>query len=195
MAAYTRVRDRSAGNSCDAALVLRARDGDIVAFDSLYRKYHKLIVCWVREWLRCESWVDEFTDQAIVVLRKELPGYRPDGASFCSWAYRVAKSATIKHARTLGLNRDEVAFDLLGEDALVDPMGPEDAYVAKRVREEVENLDFVQRAALRGPFYDGLSDEELADELHLPVRRVCYRRKQAKSVLRKRLSDVRCMSI
>jgi len=195
MAAYTKVRDRSAGNCRDIALVLRARDGDIAAFESLYLKYRKLIVCWVRTWLRYEEWVDEFTDDAINVLRSKLPEYRSERASFCSWAYRVARSAAIKHARVVGTKLAVVPIDLLMEDELPAFYGPEYDFLSSRVEEEVIRLEPEQRAAVYGYFYEGKTDDEIAEELHIPRRRVCYRRRQGLAVLRKRLSDVFFKSI
>jgi len=195
MAACTVIHDRTVGNRCDTALVLRARDGDIDAFNSLYHKDHKLIVCWVRSWLRYEEWVDECTDDAIAVLSRKLPQYRPERASFCSWAYRVARTAVIKHVRVLGISRVDVPIDLLMEDDLLAFFGPEFDFLSRRVEEEVKRLEPEQRAAVYGYFYEGKTDEEIAEELHIPRRRVCYRRKQGLVELRRRLSDVPFTSI
>jgi RNA polymerase sigma factor (sigma-70 family) len=196
MAACTVVRDRTADNQTDVDLVRRTNAGDRAAESELLTKYRAIFLGWAcRSFRKGNRWTEDYAQVATIKLHKVLNGYRPDLSPFWSWAHIVAKSAIFNFISEQASERNDVSLDELMDEAEPALLGPEEEHIFRRVREEVENLVPEQRAAVRGPYYDDLSDEELADRLHIPVRRVCYRRKQGKAVLRERLSDVLCMRI
>jgi RNA polymerase sigma factor (sigma-70 family) len=195
MAVSATVRDRTAENRSDTALVLRARDGDKAAEEELYYKYHTQFLCWIRRWLRHKEWAPDFADAAIAKLFEVLPQYKPELSAFSSWAFIVAKTNVIKLIHDLGTERNDVSADELLDEVLPALTGPEDDFVVSRVREEVAHLNGEQRAAVGGQFFEGRTDEELAAELSIPRRRVCYRRQQGLAAMRDRLSDVPFTSI
>ena len=196
MAACTVVRDRTADNQTDVDLARRVLAGDRAAESELLATYRAIFLGWSRRTFRKGNrWTEDYAQVATIKLFKVLNKYRPELSSFWSWAHIVAKSAIFTFISQQATERNDVSLDELMDDAMPALLGPEEEYIFRRVCEEVENLVPEQRAAVRGPYYDDLSDEEVADRLHIPVRRVCYRRKQGKAVLRVRLSDVLCMRI
>jgi RNA polymerase sigma factor (sigma-70 family) len=196
MVACTKVRDWTADDRTDVDLVGRALAGDRAAESELLTKYRAIFLGWVcRTFRKGNRWTEDYAQEAAIKLHKVLGDYRPERSPFWSWAHIVARTAIFTFISKQATERNDVSLDALMDDAVPALLGPEEEHIFLRVREEVENLTPEQRAAVKGPYYDGLSDEELADTLHIPVRRVCYRRKQGKVVLRERLSDVLCMRI
>jgi RNA polymerase sigma factor (sigma-70 family) len=195
MAAHALARERAAENRFDVALVLRVLAGDRAAEVELYHKYHTRFLNWIRRWLRHKEWADDFAEEAVIQLFQVLPQYRPELSSFSTWAHRVAYTKVMKCIRDLHTERDDVSADDLFLEFLPALTGPEDDYVASRLHEEVACLEREQRAAVGGPYFDGLNDTELAARLRMPRRRVCYRRRQGMAALRRRLKYVPFTSI
>jgi RNA polymerase sigma factor (sigma-70 family) len=195
MAAHANARDRSAENRRDAALVLRAVEWDEAAIAELYHKYHTQFYSWIRRWLRHKEWALDFADAAIAKLFENLHGYKPVMSAFSSWAFLVAKTSVIQHLHELGTERSDVPYDEMLADLLPALTGPGDDFVNRRLLEEVAKLEPEQRAAVVGFFFFGLSDEEIAEEQHIPRRRVCYRRHQGMAALKLGLSDIPFTSI
>jgi len=195
MSVTVTVRDRTAENRSDAALVMRALAGDEAAFDELLFKYRDKFLCWIRPWLRYNLWVDEFADEAIADLVEVLCQYKPELSAFSSWAFIVMRTSVIKSIARVAANRNDISAIELLDEALPALTGPEDDFISSRLHEEVANLDPEQRAAVNGEFFEGRTDEDLAAELAIPRRRVSYRRQQGLAALRDRLSDVAFTSI
>ncbi len=190
MAVAVRVRDRTEGNNRDNALILRIRAGDETAYAELWHKYHRIFLDWVRRWLRFPEWEEECADHAVAVLFKELPEYVPGRSAFCSWAHMVGRSAIIKHIHDLSIDRDDFPYDEIVDDMVPALTGPVDDFMNGMVHEEVEQLEPQQRAAVGGHFFEDKTDGEIAEEQHVPRRRVNYRRQQGLASLRKRFSGV-----
>ncbi len=196
MAVCARVRDWTAYNQTDVDLVRRVLAGDGAAESELLTKYRAIFLGWIcRTFRKGNRWNEDYAQVAIIKLYKVLNRYHPEKSPFWSWAHIVGKTAIFTYISKQAAERNEVSLDELMDVAEPALLGPDEEHIFRQVYEEVENLVPEQRAAVRGPYYDGYSDEELADKLHLPVRRVCYRRKQGKAVLRKKLSVVLCMRI
>jgi RNA polymerase sigma factor (sigma-70 family) len=132
------------------------------------------------------EWKREFADHATDEVFASLDKFDPDRGALNAWAYLVARSSVFKHIRLLHVDRADVSYEDLVDEALPAGTGPEEGFVLNRLREAVAELEPEQRAAVEGFFFDGYSDVELAAQLGIPKRRVCYRRRQALKELRRR---------
>lgn len=195
MAVCTKARDRPTADQHDVALVARVIAGDKSAEDDLWHRYHEQFRRWVQRWNHINEWESLFVDAATSQLFEVLPHYKPEFSAFRSWAFSVARCAVLKQVRDLCINRADIALDEFLEDVLPALLRPEDDFLSSRVDEEVDRLDPERRAAVRGHFYEGKTDEEIAEELHIPRRRVNYRRQQGMAMIRSRLCDVPFTSI
>jgi len=95
---------RSASFMDDADLVARARDGDTVAFESLFEKYHAPILNYLHRMVGDRALAEDLTQDSFVKAYKALPGTRPDLA-FKAWLYRIATNTAISHLRRKKLIR------------------------------------------------------------------------------------------
>jgi RNA polymerase sigma factor (sigma-70 family) len=195
MAACTKVRDRVEENRSDVSLVGLAVGGDAIAWERLDDRYRALYRQWIRNWLKHRQWLDDCTATAVNELYRKLPQYKPALSAFATWAYRVARTRCIKFVRDYRTNREVVSTDEPSFESIPALHGPEHDHIMRRVHDEVAKLEPEQRRAVEGHFFEGLSDEELEEELHIPRRQVCYRRKQGLAILKRQLADVLFTSI
>lgn len=82
-------------------LVQRARGGDVVAFEALYRnnsgRIHALCLRLTRE----ASAAEECTQETFITVWQKLEGFRGDSA-FSSWLYRIAVNTVMGSFRKQG---------------------------------------------------------------------------------------------
>ena len=166
----------------DEALYHRVRAGDMVAFDLLYERFERLLFGFLMRTLkRREDAEDVFHDSFLAVLKS--PEVRLEAGSFRSWLFRIAKNAC--HNRRRSEQRGARAFAALPEPP---PMPATDGVLARR--ELFEALDgAVERLppALSELYHlrsSGLSYEEMANVLEIPVGTLKSRMNHMLSILR-----------
>jgi len=119
----------------DEALMLRYRDGDFPAFETLYRRHNQRLFRFVAWQSPRIDWADEVAQDTWLRLHASRESYRPD-AQFKTFLYQIAKNRLIDLMRQknallasdLGSGQDDGAslfdhiVDQYGEDK-----GPEAA--------------------------------------------------------------------
>lgn len=85
----------------DAWLVAKARKGDMVAFESLYRQNSGRIYALCLRLAGDASIAEECTQEAFVTAWQKLEGFRGESA-FSSWLYRIAVNAVMGWFRKQG---------------------------------------------------------------------------------------------
>jgi RNA polymerase sigma-70 factor (ECF subfamily) len=95
---------RSASFMDDADLVARAREGDTVAFERLFEKYHAPVLNYLHRMVGDRALAEDLTQDSFVKAYKALPGTRPDLA-FKAWLYRIATNTAISYLRRKKLIR------------------------------------------------------------------------------------------
>ena len=88
-----------------AALVSRARDGEVAAFEALYRAHvgrvHGLCRRLVGDWHLAE----ELTQEVFVRAWRRLPSFRGESA-FATWLHRIAVNRVIEERRARARRQD-----------------------------------------------------------------------------------------
>ena len=82
----------------DAALVVRARDGDSAAFEHLFERYHAPILNYLHRMVGDRALAEDLTQDAFVKAYRALPNTNPDLA-FKAWLYRIATNTAISNLR------------------------------------------------------------------------------------------------
>lgn len=151
---------RSAAASDDAELVRRA-PSDATALAELYQRHVARVYRFVRG--RCSS-ADEAADLTQLVFLKmaeAIPRYRERGLPFAAWLFRIARNATIDHARR---HRPTLPWDALGDAAAPDDV--EGAVLDREARARLgallAELSPDERELLALRFAAGLSSREIA---------------------------------
>ncbi|MGF1505657.1 MAG: sigma-70 family RNA polymerase sigma factor [Chloroflexi bacterium] len=169
-------------------LIERAQTGDRHAFSELVRRYRAAVIRVVYRMCGDSHVAEDAAQEAFIRAWMHLPRYQPRSA-FRSWLYRIATNAALDVLR-----RQKPTTDI-DELPLCDTtLGPERVMVveerASLVREAVMALSPASRAALILREYEGMSYQEIADTLEIPIGTVMSRLNYARKQLRILLEDV-----
>jgi RNA polymerase sigma-70 factor (ECF subfamily) len=183
----------------DEQLMLRYREGDLLAFRELYGR-HRLGLYRFISWRSPRAeWVDEIVQDAWASLHHARSRYRPD-ASFRTYLYQIARNRLFdllrqhQHvlAAELGAGTDgRDLFDVLA-DAAQDVLAPDTALEQRQrsagLHSAIAALPGEQREALVLQQFSGMSVDEIAELSSVPVETVKSRLRYAMRKLRQTLS-------
>ena len=168
-------------------LVTRAQNGDRNAFSELVRIHAQGVLNVVYRMCGDMQVAEDAAQETFIQAWLRLPSYRPQ-ASLRNWLYRIAVNTAIDMLR-----KEKRTFPGAIEDlSLIDvEPGPETA-VAGLERAEIVNdvvlaLPEASRAVLVLREYEGLSYQEIANALDIPVGTVMSRLNYARKLLKEKL--------
>jgi RNA polymerase sigma-70 factor, ECF subfamily len=173
-------------------LVLQAKQGDRNAFGELVCRYYENVIRVVYRLCGDSQIAQDATQEAFIRAWVRLPSFQPRGP-FRNWVYRIAVNTAIDILRQKPHESIENSegMQMMAEKG----PGPEAAYIEK------EQVDFLQSAVRALPEaartvlvlreYGGLSYDEIASVLEIPLGTVMSRLNYARSRLREMLQKYR----
>lgn len=167
----------------EAAWVCRAQAGEIAAFDWLMQRYRERAIRLAAHILRRPSEAEDLAQEAFLRAFGQIRAFRGD-AAFYTWLYRIVVRACLNHMRTPNWNREHNA--LLDESYLIgiEPSGVTQSENRLLIEALLDNLSPPLRAALVLRELEGLSYEEIAETLEVPVGTVRSRLNAARAQFR-----------
>ena len=171
----------------ETELVTRAQSGDRNAFSELVRTHSQGVLNVIYRMCGNMQVAEDAAQESFIQAWLRLPSYRPK-SSLRNWLYRIAVNTAIdmlrKEKRILpGAVED---FSLTDSDP-----GPEalvsNSEQMELVQEAVLTLPDASRAVLVLREFEGLSYQEIADALEIPVGTVMSRLNYARKLLREKL--------
>ncbi len=169
----------------EQALISRAKDGDMSAYEALVKRFQHRIhrLCW--RMTGAPQAADDLAQETFIKAYFALAGFR-DGWDFYGWIRRIAVNTTLNYLHAH--RREEPLGDR--EDAVPDK--PHDELLRReaedRLREALEALPFEQRAVVALRVYEDRSYREIADALHVSPGTVMSRLNRARRKLRSSLA-------
>jgi len=171
----------------DESLFLRVRDGDMEAFDRLYERYEARLFAYLRAMLGDRRDAEEVLHDAFMnTLKSALP--QLEAGALRAFLYRSARNLALNRRRDGG-RRDKKIADAAHES--VERSEAADSAL------EARELEVALAAAVRrlpeplGELYElrtsGLSYEQIADVVDVPVGTIKSRMHQMVHVLREEL--------
>jgi RNA polymerase sigma-70 factor (ECF subfamily) len=147
----------------DSALMLRYRDGDVAAFDTLYRRHNGAIYRYLLRLSGHRDTADDVFQDVWGKIIKARETYRPT-AKFTTFLYRVAHNCFIDHVRrnkrhAHGMPLDE---DLLGNPGESLEMTTERSLARERLAAALPTLPDEQRDAFLLHEEGGLGVDDIA---------------------------------
>ena len=163
----------------DAALVERAQQGEMVAFEVLVVKYQRRVAATIRRVVREDRIAEELTQEVFLSVFVALGSFRRDG-DFAAWLFTIARNAARSYLRSAQNRQDDRPAQVLDNVDETDRFGvapsPEEEATAHqlfdRIDAEVAALPEVQRRALLMREIDGLDYKAIAAALEQPVNTV-----------------------
>jgi RNA polymerase sigma-70 factor (ECF subfamily) len=168
----------------DRDLVERAKRGDRAAYESLARDSAQRVFLICQRILRDYDLAEDAAQRALVEMWRDLPGLR-DPDRFEAWSYRLAVRCSVAEARRERRLRGHILP--LSDD----PPGAPDELSAIAERDALEEafgqLSSDHRAVIVLRYFVGLSLEEIAGVVAVPVGTVASRLHYALAGLRRTL--------
>jgi len=179
----------------DELLMMQYRDGDLHAFEELYRRHRVGLYRFIAWRSPRADWVDEVVQDSWANLHHARARYQPD-ASFRTYLYQIARNRLLDLLRQqqpllaadMGTGTDGGdAFDALADGAQ-DVVTPETALDEKQRHDGLHRalaaLPGEQKEALVLQQFNGLSLEEISAIVAAPVETVKSRLRYAMRKLR-----------
>lgn len=171
----------------EVELVTRAQNGDRNAFSELVRIHSQGVLNVIYRMCGDMGVAEDAAQETFIQAWLRMPSYRP-GTSLRNWLYRIAVNTAIDMLRKDKRILPGEIEDLNLRDS---KPGPE-AMVASFERTEVVQeavlaLPKASRAVLVLREFEGLSYQEIADALEIPVGTVMSRLNYARKLLREKL--------
>ncbi|WP_066568435.1 RNA polymerase sigma factor RpoE [Snodgrassella sp. CFCC 13594] len=184
----------------DQALVEKAQQGDVTAFELLVSKYQRRLTRLLSRLIKDEHEVLDIAQETFIKAYKALPNFRGDSA-FYTWLYRIgintAKNYLTSQSRKLETNAmvtNDEGDELNLTEQLPDWQTPESHLLNQEIVQTVQSVvdrlpeDLRQAIILRE--LEGLSYEEIATVMHCPIGTVRSRIFRAREVIAKELRPI-----
>jgi RNA polymerase sigma-70 factor (ECF subfamily) len=184
----------SAEVDTDRKLALRAKGGELRAFEILVERYKRHAYFIAYGFVGDRETALDLSQEAFAKAYKAIGKFNPD-FRFFTWFYKILSNLCINHLQKRRLRREhEVRLEELPFEVATSDSDPALAYERKelnrRVWEAVQNLppDFKEIIILR--HFRDLSYRELAEILEIPIGSVMSRLHYARMKLKQELSDL-----
>jgi RNA polymerase sigma-70 factor, ECF subfamily len=168
-------------------LITQAQQGDRQAFGELVRYHREGVVTVVYRLCGDVNVAEDAAQEAFIRAWQHLPGYQPR-SPFRNWLYRIATNVALDVLRA---EKDTVDVDGLSLAASGEE--PESAVEnieqAENVRKAVLALPPASRIVLVLREYEGLSYQEIADPLDIPMGTVMSRLSYARKLMLESLAS------
>ncbi len=185
-------------NQPDEQLVARMMAGDTDALETVYDRYAPAVMGLALRIVGERAVAEDLVQETFWRVWKNCRAFRRDRGAFSGWLFAIARNAAIdrlrrsKNLQTVRLETEgegRFPFDLPDPDADV----PESARLAmqrRSVRTALVQLPEEQGRVIEMAYLQGLTRQEIAERLRIPLGTVHTRARLALQKLRTLLADV-----
>lgn len=169
----------------DAQLLQRIGASDGEAFHLFYDRYAGRILAYVRKIARKGGAPEDVVQDVFMTVWRKAKTYRPDRGNVAGWLYTITRNRVVDKWRRKGGLVEDDGFDLLGLEA---PEHDDEARAtAISVRGALDVLTPEQRSAIELAYFGGLTYQEAAEQLDLPLGTLKSRIRAGLARMRERL--------
>ncbi|AEG59032.1 RNA polymerase sigma factor [Desulforamulus ruminis] len=178
-------------------IIEKARTGDTGAFEAIVRWYQPGIFNVAFRILNDREEARDATQEVFIKLYSALASFRGE-AKFTSWFYRIATNVCLDRYRRNKKSRAHTIQDRYEDIAPRAPTtardDPAEIYQQKEslsaLQELIADLPVKYRTVLILRHLEGLSYQEIADIMEIPVQTVGTQIHRAKAVLQKKMKPI-----
>ena len=152
----------------DIELVRSCQSGSREAFSELVRRHQHLVYNVAYRYMRDTSSAEDMAQEAFIKAYRLLKGFRGD-CSFATWMYRVTSTTCLTEINKKK-KRNEIALEARDSDLIADkaPL-PEETDMRERIRKCVTRLPNHYATAITLYYLKGVSYDEIAQALEIPL--------------------------
>jgi len=159
----TRLPPAASPPPSDLLLLGRIAEGDLEAFHTFYGRYAGRVLAYVRQLSRHPDGAEDVVQEVFVAVWRRASSFRPDRGDPAGWLYTITRNKLVDLWRRQGDAAD------LAE--LSEPMDPaqEQGELRLTMHQALTRVAPEQRRAIEMAYFGGLTYEETARRLDLPV--------------------------
>ena len=156
------------GATSDVSLLARIAAGDLEAFQTFYSRHAGRVLAYARQLARgrlghCAGLVEDVAQEVFVTVWRRAASYRPDRGDPSGWLYTITRNKLVDHWRRQGKTAE------LGEIDSPSFTEEESGDLRVTMRQALARVAPDQRRAIEMAYFGGLTYEETARRLDLPV--------------------------
>lgn len=188
--------ERSYDDAADAAMLTGMAAGDAEAFRQFHERYAGLLYAAIHRILDDPADTEEVLQEVLNSLWRKADQYHPSRGRPVTWLTSTARNRAIDRLRvrqrqTRLKNAYTEAIDIFHRGAAL-VAGPEAAMrrdACRAVRSAVMDLTEIQREAIEKVYFEGLTQQEIADQLGEPLGTVKARIRRGLAKLRETIGE------
>jgi len=150
----------------DVSLLARIGAGNLDAFQSFYRRHAGRVLAYARQLGRGPELAEDIAQEVFVAVWNKAASFQPDRGDVSGWLYTMTRNKLIDHWRKAGSGAELGGLDL---QALAGGGGGDGVDLLLAVRQALAQVHPEQRRAIEMAYFGGLTYEETAERLELPV--------------------------
>lgn len=175
--------------SREVQLIARIVEGDLQAFDALYRIFFPRLKRFLDRMTRSATLIEEIVNDTMLVVWQKAATYN-GSCKVSTWIFSIAYRKGLKAIR----NVDD-AVDIDFDQISAETNGQPDHEFNRRQRQQcigraLDALPMEQRTVVNLTYYHGMGYQEIADTMDCPVNTVKTRMFHARKRLRLLLASV-----
>lgn len=153
----------------DIALLKRIAGGDIEAFQVFYERHAGRVLAYARQLSRCShktaDLAEDVVQEVFVAVWRKAASFQADRGDPCGWLYTITRNKLVD----LWRRRGEVAgLDEVSLRQIPEPAAP-GSELLLTMRQALTQVPAEQRTAIELAYFGGLTYEETAERLDLPL--------------------------
>ncbi|HEY4591479.1 MAG TPA: sigma-70 family RNA polymerase sigma factor [Thermoanaerobaculia bacterium] len=149
----------------DESLLAAITRGDLEAFHQLYERYAGRVLACARHLCRDAALAEDITQEVFTAAWTRAGTFRPDRGSAPAWLFTLTRHKLVDHWRKTGKGVELAALD----DVRPPAQDPEDGDLRLCLRQALDHASPEQREAIEIAYFEGLTYEETASRLALPL--------------------------
>jgi RNA polymerase sigma-70 factor, ECF subfamily len=157
----------------DVVLLGRIAEGDLDAFQAFYGRYAGRVLAYARQLGRGSDVAEDVAQEVFVAVWRRAASFRPDRGDPAGWLYTITRNKLVDHWRRQGETADPGELDgrwLAGSPETANAAETAEASDLRiTMHQALARVAPDQRRAIEMAYFGGLTYEETAQRLDLPV--------------------------
>jgi RNA polymerase sigma-70 factor (ECF subfamily) len=149
----------------DETLLAQIAAGDLDSFSLFYERYAGRVHAYVQQLSRGREGAEDVVQEVFLAVWRKAASFRPERGDVAGWLYTMTRNKLVDGWRRAGQGAavDELDFQRLPAER------PESTELLLTVRQALERVAPEQRRAIEMAYFGGLTYEETASRLNLPL--------------------------
>lgn len=168
----------------DEHIIEEAAQGDVRAFERIYREYFRFVSNVALRVVRTREDAQEVVQEVFMTVYRNLKGFRHE-SSLKTWMYRVTINCAINYSKKMAKDRNRKAelTETISGDISDLHTNLEKEHNERVVQSLLAALNPQQKACIVLRSIEGLSYQEIAETLKIPINTVRSRIKRARETM------------